>query len=130
MPWYAFQEAIEGAKGRRILFLDTCHAGNSYNQRLSNDSYQANIIVYSAARWDQEALERSDLGHGLFTYAMVEGIEGQAAKGDNAGRVTTLGLRDFLLARVAEMAGKLGHAQEPQYFRGRDAENYLLATAP
>ena len=130
VPWYAFQEAIEGAKGRRILFLDTCHAGNSYNQRLSNDSYQANIIVYSAARWDQEALERSDLGHGLFTYAMVEGIEGQAAKGDNAGRVTTLGLRDFLLARVAEMAGKLGHAQEPQYFRGRDAENYLLATAP
>lgn len=56
VSWYAFQEAIEGAKGCRILFLDTCHAGNSYNQRLSNDSYQANAIVYSAARWDQEAL--------------------------------------------------------------------------
>ena len=130
VPWYAFQEAIESAKGRRILFLDTCHAGNSYNQRLSNDSYQANIIVYSAARWDQLALERADLGHGLFTYATVEGIEGKAAKNDDAGRITTLSLRDFLAARVVEMAGKVGHAQEPQYFRGRDAENYVLAGRP
>lgn len=128
VPWYAFQEAVEGAKGRRILFLDTCHAGNSYNQRLSNDSYQANIMVYSAARWDQEALERDDLGHGLFTYVTIEGIEGKAAKqGDTAGRITTLALRDFLAARVGEMARKLGHSQEPQYFRGRDTEDYVLA---
>jgi uncharacterized caspase-like protein len=127
VPWYAFQEAIEGAKGRRILFLDTCHAGNSYNQRLSNDSYQANVIVYAAARWDQLALEREDLGHGLFTYATLEGIAGKAAHFDTGGQVTTLALRDFLVARVAELATKLGHRQEPQYFRGRDAENYTLA---
>jgi WD40 repeat protein len=127
VPWYAFQEAIESAKGRRILFLDTCHSGNSYNQRLSNDSYQANIIVYSAARWDQLALEREDLGHGLFTYATLEGIAGKAAHSDAGGQVTTLALRDFLVARVAELARELGHRQEPQYFRGRDAENYTLA---
>lgn len=127
VPWYAFQEAIEGAKGRRILFLDTCHSGNSYNQRLSNDSYQANIIVYSAARWDQLSWEQSDLGHGLFTHATVEGIEGKAGRREDGGRITTLGLRDFLSKRVAEMAGTLGQSQEPQYFRGRDAENYVLA---
>ena len=129
VPWYAFQEAIESAKGRRILFLDTCHSGNSYNQRLSNDSYQANIIVYSAARWDQYSWERSDLGggHGLFTYATVEGIEGKAAKSNEGGRITTLDLRDFLRARVAELSKEMNKDQEPQYFRGRDAENYLLA---
>jgi WD40 repeat protein len=126
IPWYAFQEAIESAKGRRILFLDTCHAGNSYNQRLSGDSYETNVIVYSAARWDQEALERPDLGHGLFTYAVVEGIAGKAAKRDRGGPITTLALRDFLVARVAELASKLGHHQEPQYFRGRDAMDYVL----
>ena len=129
VPWYTFQEAIEGAKGRRILFLDTCHSGNSYNPRLSNDSYQANIIVYSAARWDQFSWESPTLGggHGLFTYAAVEGIEGKAAKGKDGGRITTLGLRDFLTARVAELAKEMKQEQEPQYFRGRDAENYLLA---
>jgi uncharacterized caspase-like protein len=129
IPWYAFQEAIESAKGRRILFLDTCHAGNSYNQRLSSDSYETNVIVYSAARWDQEALERPDLGHGLFTYALVEGIAGKAAKRDSGGPITTIALRDFLVARVAELARNLGHQQEPQYFRGRDAADYVLVGA-
>lgn len=129
VPWYAFQEAIESAKGRRILFLDTCHAGNSYNQRLSSDSYETNVIIYSAARWDQEALERPDLGHGLFTYALVEGIGGKAAKRENGGPITTIALRDFLVARVAELARNLGHQQEPQYFRGRDAMDYVLVGA-
>ena len=129
IPWYAFQEAIESAKGRRILFLDTCHAGNSYNQRLSNDSYETNVIVYSAARWDQEALERLDLGHGLFTYAVVEGIAGKAAKRDSGRQITTMALRDFLVERVADLASKLGHQQEPQYFRGRDAPDYVLVGA-
>ncbi len=125
VPWVNFQETIEAANGRRILFLDTCHSGNSYNQRLSNDSYAANIIVYSAARWDQEALEDSGLGHGLFTYAVVEGLSGAAKNA--AGEVKTEGLRDFLSKRVPEMAKAQKREQEPQYFRGRDAQDYLLA---
>ncbi len=40
VPWYAFQEALVGAKGRRILFLDTCHSGNAFNQKLLGDSYE------------------------------------------------------------------------------------------
>jgi uncharacterized caspase-like protein len=116
VPWFAFQEAVESAKGRRILFLDTCHSGNSYNQRLSSDSYETNIIVFSAARWDQEALERADLGHGLFTYALVEGLEGKATKAGRGGPITTLALRDFLVARVAELASKFDHQQEPPIF--------------
>ncbi len=125
VPWVNFQETVEAANGRRILFLDTCHSGNSYNQRLSNDSYAANIVVYSAARWDQEALEDSDLGHGLFTAAVVEGVNGKAK--NPAGEVKTEGLRDFLFKRVPEMAKAQKREQEPQYFRGRDAQDYLLA---
>ncbi len=125
VPWVDFQETVEAANGRRILFLDTCHSGNSYNQRLSNDSYAANIVVYSAARWDQQALEDSDLGHGLFTYAVVEGLNGAAKSA--AGEVKTEGLRDFLSKRVPEMAKAQKREQEPQYFRGRDAQDYLLA---
>jgi WD40 repeat protein len=124
VPWVNFQEAIEAAKGRRILFVDTCHSGNSYNQRLSNDSYAANIIVYAAARWDQVAWERDDLGHGLFTYAVVEGVNGAAKT--SSGEVKTESLRDFLAKRVAEMAKQLKREQEPQYFRGRDAQDYVL----
>src|SRR4029078_8401579 len=78
VSWHALQEAVETAKGRRILFVDTCHSGNAYNQRLGNAASHANIVAYTAARFDQEALEDTSLGHGLFTYAVVEGLEGKA----------------------------------------------------
>ena len=78
VPWHALQEAVETAKGRRILFVDTCHSGNAYNQRLGNAAYHANIIAYTAARFDQEAMEDPKLGHGLFSYAVVEGLRGRA----------------------------------------------------
>jgi WD40 repeat protein len=127
VSWYAFQDALTGANGRRILFLDTCHAANAFNARLLGDSYEANIMVYSSARGDQEAKEDAGLGggHGLFTYALVEGVNGAAR--DGAGEVRADGLRDFVKARVGELAAKLKAAQEPQYFRARDAENYVLA---
>ena len=86
VPWYAIEEAVDGAKGRRLLFIDTCHSASAYNQRLGNAAYYANILAYSSARWDQEALESSALGHGLFTHALVEGLGGRGGRGqDRAG---------------------------------------------
>ncbi len=127
VPWHAFAEALTGANGRRIVFLDTCHAGNAFNRRFLSDGYEANITFYSSAGPDQEAQENSALGggHGLFTYALVEGVNGAAR--DGAGEVHADGLHDFLKSRVGALAAKLSAAQEPQYFRARDAENYVLA---
>ena len=95
VSWYAFQDALTGANGRRILFLDTCHAANAFNARLLGDSYEANIMVYSSARGDQEAKEDPTLGggHGLFTYALVEGVNGAAR--DGAGEVRAEGFARF-----------------------------------
>ena len=36
VPWYAIEEAIDGAKGWRLLFFDTRHSAGAYNQRLGN----------------------------------------------------------------------------------------------
>jgi uncharacterized caspase-like protein len=110
----------EAAKGRRLLLVDTCHSGNAYNPRLGNAAYHANIIAYAAARFDQEALEDESLGHGLFTYAFVEGL--------TTGRdLSTKDLADYTLKRVGELAKALNGEQEPQYFKGRDAADYILA---
>jgi uncharacterized caspase-like protein len=125
VPWYALQEAVETAKGRRILFIDTCHSGNAYNQRLGNAAYHANIIAYTAARFDQEALEDARLGHGLFTYAVVEGLE-RKGKLAARGEISTKELADYVIARVEELAKAQKAEQEPQYFKGRDAEDYVL----
>jgi hypothetical protein len=126
VPWQILQAAVEGAKGRRILFIDTCHSGNAYNQQLGNAAYHANIIAYSSARFDQEALESAKLGHGLFTYAVVEGLEG---KGDPATKkeISTKDLAAYVVKRVDALAKAQQAEQEPQYFKGRDAEDYVLA---
>ena len=113
-------------KGRRILLIDTCHSGNAYNQRLGNAAYHANIIAYTAARFDQEALEDTHLGHGLFTYALVEGLDGKGALGVKR-QISTRLLAEYVAKRVEELAKSLKGEQEPQYFKGRDAEDYVLA---
>jgi hypothetical protein len=115
---------IYSASNRRFLFLDTCRSGNRYSQRLTNEAHEQNIVVYAAARWDQDALESSKLGGGLFTYALVEGVKGKAK--DKAGEVRVESLRDNVLAQVKELAKPFGHDQEPQFVKGRDPENYLL----
>ncbi len=130
VPWRAFGDALIGARGRRTVFLDTCHAGSAFNRRFLSDGYEANITFYSSARSDQEALEDVSLGggHGLFTYALMEGMNGGAR--DGAGEVRADGLRDFVKARVGALAAKFEREQEPQYFRARDAENFVLARTP
>ena len=126
VPWQILQEAVETAKGRRVLFIDPCHAGNAYNQRLGNAAYHANIIAYTAARFDQEAMEDTALGHGLFTYAVVEGLDGRGGL-DAKRQISTKELAAYVVKRVEELAKSLKGEQEPQYFKGRDAQDYVLA---
>jgi Caspase domain/WD domain, G-beta repeat/WD40-like Beta Propeller Repeat len=57
VPWQTLQGSMEATKGRRVLFLDTCHSGNAYSAKLGNSAYHANIITYASARFDQEALD-------------------------------------------------------------------------
>jgi uncharacterized caspase-like protein len=83
----------------------------------------ANTASLAPARFDQTSREDDTLGDGLFTYAVVEGLEG---KGGIAARrqISTKELGDYVIKRVEELAkGR----QEPQYFKGRDAEDYVLA---
>ena len=124
--WEALQGAIETSKGRRIMLVDTCHSGNAYNQRLGNAAYHANIVAYTAARFDQEAMEDPSLGHGLFTYAVVEGLEGKAMVAPR-GEISTQSLAGYIVERVGAMAKALKGEQVPQYFKGRDALDFVLA---
>jgi WD40 repeat protein len=126
VPWYAIEEAIDQAKGRRLLFVDTCHSAGAYNERLGNTAYYANILAYSSARWDQEALESAEYQHGLFTQALLEALNGEADT-THQGRVDTVQLNEYLQKRVPELAKALKYRQNPQFFKGRDAETYILA---
>ena len=78
IEWKDLQAAFAATKGRRILVIDTCHAANAFNPRLIKDAEDANITVLAATDADTLAHEQADLGHGVFTYALIQGLNGQA----------------------------------------------------
>jgi len=79
---------------------------------LGNTSHHANIIAFSSARWDQQALERNDIGHGLFTYAVVERIDGKADI-EHKNVIRTQQLYDFVVKRLDALAKNFHMQQEP-----------------
>src|SRR5215510_11195728 len=96
LPMATLQEKLDLARARRALvFIDTCHsAGLSGAQPTGARGFENNLInLYSAKLFKEEgraALTSSDVnefsyenkrwggGHGVFTYALLEGLRGQA----------------------------------------------------
>jgi hypothetical protein len=96
LPMTTLQEKLNLARARRaVVFIDTCHsAGLGGAQTTGARGFENNLInLYSAALFKEEgraALTSSDVnefsyenkrwggGHGVFTYALLEGLRGQA----------------------------------------------------
>jgi uncharacterized caspase-like protein len=109
IKWYNLQLALQSTRGRRILFVDTCHAGGAFNARLIKDAADAQIIVFSATDDKTLAQERPDLGHGVFTYALVSGINGEADLLKH-GAVNLFELTGYVADKVKTLTSS---AQEP-----------------
>jgi uncharacterized caspase-like protein len=121
VEWSDIQKAVERAKGVRFMMLDTCHAANAFNPRLEKDAADARIVVFSATAANNTALELAELGHGVFTYSLLQGLGGKAKTSD-AG-VTLFGLADYVGREVDALTGS---RQKPAYYVG-GVENLLLA---
>lgn len=121
VAWSDIHEAIERAKGRRFLLIDTCHAANAFNASLEKEAADARIVVLAATAANNTAAELANLGHGVFTYAVLEGMRGGANTGGDGVRI--LGLSDFVDREVRRMTNA---RQEPFYHLPR-TENFLVA---
>ena len=121
VDWSDIQKAVERAQGVRFMLLDTCHAANSFNPRLEKDAADARVVVFSATAANSTAAELPELGHGVFTYSVLEGLRGGAnSSGDG---VRLLGLADYIYREVIRLTGS---RQKPFYFIS-NMENILLA---
>lgn len=121
IDWRRIQEAMDRTVGRRIMILDTCHAENAYNPKLEKDAADSRIVVFSATAANNTAAEMDQLGHGVFTYALLQGLRG-AASTDTAG-VRILALADFVSREVVRLTSG---RQEPFYHIG-SSNNFILA---
>jgi len=100
----------------------TCRSGSAYNARLMKDASDNGIVAYSATSMQQDALELSSLGHGVFTHVLVRGLRGEA---DIAKKreVRVLDLGAFLDREVQELTNG---RQTPDFYKKPGAENFVL----
>jgi WD domain, G-beta repeat/Caspase domain len=121
IPWHTFQGALQGAQGRRLMFADTCHSGRAYNARLVNDAANANIVIFSAMDAETLSWEFENLAHGVFTYALLEGLEGKARRAD--GTVSVLALSLY----ISEEVSRLTQEKQQPTFHMAEMKNFTLS---
>ncbi len=123
VKWSVLQQALQDSLGGiRIMFVDTCHSRGAYNQRLVKDGADHDIVVFSATDSDTEAQEDANLGHGIFTYALAEGLNG-GADFTKKGAISIGALYIFVSDEVKDLSkGK----QEPT-FSAAGMKNFVVA---
>src|SRR5262249_11766776 len=114
LDWAQVDEALGRASGRRLLFVDACHSGASFNATLLNDARQKSVIAFSSAGPNQQAWEDPQLKHGLFTYWLIKGLSGDADERDHTVKV--YGLGNFVAQKVPENSERLRLGrQDPEF---------------
>jgi WD40 repeat protein len=117
---------------KQIIIMDACQSGGSVEvlaMRGANEekafaqlSRGAGIHVMASAGSEQNAKEIAELKHGLFTYVLLEAINGAADGSPKDGKVTIYELKSYLDDQVPELNAQYsGKLQFPYTFsRGSD----------
>jgi len=113
---------------KQLLVLDACQSGGALQTFAMRGAaeekamYQlarsSGVVLLAATGTEQAAAEVGKLGHGIFTYALLQGLAG-AADGGAApdGKVTVKELESYLNDRVPELTREhRGAAQDPLSF--------------
>ena len=110
-----------------IFFIDSCFSGhtktgnliisNSRPLNLKTNKYENNINtnILSAANFDEISYSSKSLKHGLFSYYLMRGLEGEADLNDD--KLLSLGeLNEYLQKMVPKFASTMNKIQNPQLF--------------
>ena len=100
--WDEFQNVLSSSQGRRILFVDTCHAANAFNPELVKNGSDSNIIALTSTDGKSLAEEDQKLKHGVFSYSLIEGIKGKADTHKD-GKIKITEILSFVASEVDEM---------------------------
>ena len=110
---------------KQMLLVDACNSGafaKGFTVRgaaeamaLAQLARSSGSAVLTATTAQQFASEIAELGHGVFTYALLQGLQGKAAKPD--GRITAASLRSWIEDAIPELTKKYrGSEQFPTTF--------------
>jgi uncharacterized caspase-like protein len=118
--------ALQAVKPKSVtMFMDACYSGqirtgdtliaSARPLALSstNASFPSEFTVFTASAPDQIASSSPDLKHGIFSYYLMKGMEGDADE-NRDGKITAAELQTYILEMVGKQAMTLNRRQEPQ----------------
>ena len=116
---------IDSGAASAVIFLDTCFSGGTRGKEnlmassrpivltAIGETIPDNITILAASANDQLSNALPQAQHGLFSYFLMKGLEGEAATGAERS-ITAAKLETYLSERVPVEAAKQGRTQSPQ----------------
>ena len=118
--------ALVAAKPKSVtLFIDSCYSGSTRSGetllasarplalKAKETVFPSNFTVISASRLDQISSSSPELKHGIFSFYVMKGMEGEADLNKD-GKITVGELQSYLEDAVPRQAMKMNRKQEPQ----------------
>jgi len=124
----AMQEKFSNISAlKQVVVLDACQSGGSAEilaqrgameeKAMAQLSRSSGVHVMAAAGSEQYATEVESLGHGIFTFTILEALDGAADGAPADGNVTIYELKAYLNDQVPELSRKYkGSTQWPYTF--------------
>ena len=82
--------------------------------RVEKKLFPDNFTVITASQADQWPSSSPELKHGIFSYYLMKGMEGEADTNKD-GRITLGEMQVYLVENVGRQAGMMSRKQEPQF---------------
>ncbi len=118
--------AIQAAKPKSVtIFLDACYSGQArtgetllasarpISLKTTTSVFPDTFTVITASAADQISSSSPELKHGIFSYYLMRGMEGDA-DANKDGRITAGEMQAYLAENVSRQAGMMNRKQEPQ----------------
>lgn len=108
------------------MFMDACYSGQirtgealmasarPISMKSKAQSFPAEFTVLAASQFDQIASSSEDFKHGIFSYYLMRGMEGEADKNKD-GKITAGEMHSYLAENVARQASLVNRVQQPRF---------------
>jgi hypothetical protein len=112
---------------KQVVFIDACHSGGSVEtlamrgaseeKALAQLSRSSGIHVMASSDVEQQSAEIKSLGHGVFTYVLLEALGGKADGAPADSKITIYEIKSYIDDQVPEVSYNLiRHKQFPSTF--------------
>ena len=128
--------ALQAAKPKSVtIFLDSCYSGagrtgqtllasaRPISIKSTAQAFPSEFTVISASTAEQISSSSNELKHGIFSYYLMRGMEGDADTNKD-GKITAGEMHTYLTENVARQASLVNRVQQPQL--SGDANRVLI----